>query len=173
MDEPSKRCCTCQAIRPLSDVNRRAAATDGYQARCRGCSRSWYERNRIEHMANVRARNDRARRECQIRLAEYLAEHPCVDCGEQAVRCLEFDHRDPTTKRADISKLISNAISWPKVLTEIQKCDVRCANCHRRITVQRGGWWRQAVYEAARDARAARRTPGSSACSHPAEGQGS
>ena len=40
---------------------------------------------------------------------------------------------------------------WRTVLAEIEKCDVRCANCHRRITVERGGWWRQAVYERSRE----------------------
>jgi ferredoxin len=33
---------------------------------------------------------------------------------------------------------------------EIAKCDVRCANCHRRVTAERGSWWRQAVYEQSR-----------------------
>lgn len=46
---------------------------------------------------------------------------------------LEFDHRDRNEKAENISNLILNA-SWERIETEIKKCDVLCANCHRRKT---------------------------------------
>lgn len=95
----------------------------------------------------------------QERIAAHLADHPCVDCGERDVRCLEFDHRDPATKVAEVTTLLRLNADWARVQAEIAKCDVRCANCHRRVTVERGGWWRQAVYEELRAA--------DSAASHP------
>jgi hypothetical protein len=103
-------------------------------------------------MANVRRRNKRARGEVQVLVAQYLAKHPCVDCGETDLRCLDFDHRDGATKQSNVAKLLGDALSWNRVLVEIEKCDVRCANCHRRVTSERGAWWRQAVFEQARDA---------------------
>jgi hypothetical protein len=145
--EPSKRCCTCHLDQPLSAFNKRAAATDGLQARCRDCSSRWYEVNRAEHKANVRKRNERVRVEWQLKLALYLSEHPCVDCGERDVRCLEFDHLDAQTKLSNVTRMVANAMPWTTVLAEIEKCDVRCANCHRRVTAERGGWWRQAIQE--------------------------
>ena len=62
--------------------------------------------------------------------------NPCADCGERDPVVLEFDHlRDKTF---DIgSKLIHKA--WPAVLAEIAKCEVVCANCHRRRTARRRG----------------------------------
>lgn len=146
-----KRCCTCHRVLPITDFNRRAAAADGLQARCRECSAKWYQVHRLEHMANVRRRNKRARGEVQVLVAHYLAEHPCVDCGETDFRCLDFDHRDGATKGGNVAKLLGDALSWSRVLIEIEKCDVRCANCHRRVTSERGAWWRQAVYEEVRD----------------------
>lgn len=83
-------------------------------------------------------------------LAQHLLENSCVDCGESDVRCLDFDHRDGADKLNDIARLMSNAFSWTRILAEIDKCDVRCANCHRRVTVERGSWWRQAVHVSAR-----------------------
>ena len=53
-----------------------------------------------------------------------------------------------------MAKLLGDALSWSRVLIEIEKCDVRCANCHRRVTSERGAWWRQAVYEQARNEQA-------------------
>lgn len=61
----------------------------------------------------------------------YKRSHPCVDCGEDDIRVLQFDHRDPSEKLNTISKL-SSCSSLATVIEEISKCDVRCANCHQR-----------------------------------------
>lgn len=75
-------------------------------------------------------------------LVTYLREHPCVDCGETDPVVLEFDHlRD---KKFAISKGLQDR-NWQDVLDEIAKCDVVCANCHRRRTAKRGGFLRAAV----------------------------
>lgn len=67
----------------------------------------------------------------------YLTKHPCVDCGETDSIVLEFDHI--SSKNNDIASLIRmGALEQAK--EEIKKCQVRCANCHRRITAIRAGW---------------------------------
>lgn len=97
---------------------------------------SWCKSCRADH-----ARNRRANDENKRRLYAYLSSHPCVDCGETDIRCLEFDHvRD--NKSYNIATLIKNAASWSAIEAEIAKCEVRCANCHRRKTLERGNWWR-------------------------------
>jgi hypothetical protein len=74
-------------------------------------------------------------------VAEYLSTHPCIDCGEPDPVVLEFDHRDPRTKRADVSRLIHTS-TLPAVRAELLKCDVRCANCHRIRTAAQFGSYR-------------------------------
>jgi hypothetical protein len=145
MPEPTKRCCTCGLFWPLTEYNKRQAAKDGLQARCRSCSRNWYQRNKATHKVNVKVRRQRYRRWMFEQLALYLAEHPCVDCGESDIRCLEFDHRDPSTKSANVAKLLQRAGAWSTILAEIEKCDVRCANCHRRRTSRQFSTWRHRV----------------------------
>ena len=71
----------------------------------------------------------------------YLLEHPCVDCGCSDIRVLEFDHVSGQ-KFDGISHLLSQNYGWPRIFSEIAKCEVRCANCHRIKTMERGGWWR-------------------------------
>jgi hypothetical protein len=44
---------------------------------------------------------------------------------------LDLHHRDPTTKRFTIGR--GRSWSLQNLLTEIEKCDVLCANCHRRV----------------------------------------
>jgi hypothetical protein len=58
----------------------------------------------------------------------------CVDCGESDVRLLEFDHVRGI-KESDISTLVPVGMAWQRIVREIAKCEVKCANCHRRRTV--------------------------------------
>lgn len=55
---------------------------------------------------------------------------PCVDCGGVfPPECMDYDHRDKTTKSFNIAK--SLLMSEAKITEEIAKCDLVCANCHR------------------------------------------
>jgi len=147
-----KRCSTCGHLRPITDFNIRRAAKDGVQSRCRECSRAWYEENKATHKANVRRRNDAYRLRLRALLTEYLSTHPCVDCGESDIRCLDFDHRDRATKTTEVSQLIQHGCSWRVIQAEIEKCDVRCANCHRRRTAGQFSTWRHDVHAKQSDA---------------------
>ena len=74
-------------------------------------------------------------------LLQYLLENPCVDCGEDDVVVLEFDHVQ-SGKCANVGALAQRC-SLARLQEEIDKCEVRCANCHRRATYQRMSYcWR-------------------------------
>ena len=68
-------------------------------------------------------------------VVEYLKHHPCVDCGESDPIVLDFDHI--AEKKLDVSRMIFSQNGIAAIKTEIAKCEVRCANCHRRITALR------------------------------------
>lgn len=74
----------------------------------------------------------------RLRAAEIAASIGCQDCGEVDPVVLEFDHRDD--KIMDVSTMIGSR-SWSVIQAEIAKCDVVCANCHRRRTAKRFGWY--------------------------------
>jgi hypothetical protein len=103
-------------------------AKGSYMSLCKPC--------RAE-LARISRTNDENKR----KLYAYLSSHPCVDCGQTDIRCLEFDHVRGN-KTTTISDLIKNAASWSTIEAEIAKCEVRCANCHRLKTLERGKWWR-------------------------------
>lgn len=71
---------------------------------------------------------------------DYLKFHPCVDCGESDPFILEFDHVSGL-KKESISNLAKRRSSVKKIIDEIAKCEVRCANCHRRKTAKELGWY--------------------------------
>jgi 5-methylcytosine-specific restriction endonuclease McrA len=63
-----------------------------------------------------------------------------VDCGEEDIVVLEFDHlRD---KQRNVSTLIGGGWEWTRILEEIERCEVVCANCHRRRTARRANSYR-------------------------------
>jgi len=87
-------------------------------------------------------RKKKRRRALAAKLAyEYLKTHPCVDCSETDVVVLDFDHVRGE-KRNDISKMIRDGLSVESVRQEISKCEVRCANDHRRKTAKDFGFYR-------------------------------
>jgi hypothetical protein len=75
---------------------------------------------------------------------EYFASHPCADCGEVDPIVLEFDHLGG--KLFDIGTALP-CQSWASILAEIEKCEVVCANCHRRRTKRRQGAMRVILSE--------------------------
>ena len=76
------------------------------------------------------------------RIVEYLRTHPCVDCGQSDVMVLEFDHLRDTS--FGISWGLGEK-SWAQILLEIEKCEVVCANCHRKRTAFRAGFRRALI----------------------------
>ena len=100
-----------------------------------------YQNNKQIYLDRAIARNARVNTENKQRLYAYLSSHPCVDCGEADIRVLEFDHVHDN-KTLTIARLLDHATSWAVVEAEIAKCEVRCANCHRIRTNERGNWWR-------------------------------
>lgn len=86
-----------------------------------------------------RARVAERKRLCRQYLLTYLMDHPCVDCGEADPVVLEFDHVRGT-KSDGLSNLVV-AANMARLVAEIAKCEVRCANCHRRKTALAQGWY--------------------------------
>jgi hypothetical protein len=66
------------------------------------------------------------------KMMEFYKSNPCVDCGEEDPRVLDFDHLN--NKKHNVSTLLRKEYSWESILLEASKCEVRCANCHRRKT---------------------------------------
>src|ERR1700732_4948458 len=136
MDDGIQQCSgPCGRVKPLNEFSFRNLALEVRHGVCRECYKAWnrshYERNRATYIANARRNSVVYRAETLRRLVDYLLLHPCVDCGEADVLVLDFDHRDPATKRLAISSMLEG-YSWAQIEAEIAKCDVRCANCHRR-----------------------------------------
>jgi hypothetical protein len=66
-----------------------------------------------------------------------LKQHPCVDCHQTfPTACMHFDHVRGK-KIGGVSILVSDGVSRERLLTELAKCELVCANCHAIRTEMR------------------------------------
>lgn len=136
-----KLCYRCKEAKPLCDFNKARSRSDGVQSRCRACDQ---EIGRAAYAANpgrFRRNATAARNTARNAIWTYLLKNPCIDCGLRDPLCLDFDHRDPSLKDLNVSAMVGGGYSLARIMTEVAKCDVRCANCHRRRTAAQFGWW--------------------------------
>lgn len=137
-----KQCGRCGRELPLDEFAWKSREAGTKQSYCRSCQaeyrREHYEDNRNRYVAKARRWKDQARRERGQWLIGFFAENPCVDCGEDDPIVLQFDHVRGE-KEFSISQELTNK-SMEDIEAEIAKCEVRCANCHMRVTAQRAEW---------------------------------
>lgn len=135
----SKTCSKCQKEMPIENFYWHSTKQK-YMAACKACMNG---RNKKKYAESENFRNKKKELATRVRLErlqyvwDYLKNHPCVDCGETDIRVLEFDHVRGI-KVIGITKAIQTG--WDVLLNEIPKCDVRCANCHRKKTYDQLGW---------------------------------
>jgi len=100
-------------------------------------NRRYYEANKEAIKKKKIAREKKLMSSLKAWLLKYLKEHPCIDCGETNPIVLEFDH--VKDKEFSIGDAIRRRISLVRVIAEVEKCSVRCANCHRVKTYRDAG----------------------------------
>lgn len=97
-----------------------------------------YAANRERMIArSLRCNRERKRRNIEYVL-NFLMLHPCVDCSVSDPVVLAFDHQ--SDKRQNVSEMVRNGVSIETLQAEINKCKVRCHNCHAIRTATQQGW---------------------------------
>lgn len=143
----STKVCTGPCGKELSEdqYHWRNKAKGQRVAWCKLCwsaySKQHYQRNKKSYKTKARKWNAKCREQVFQQWLAYMREHPCVDCGEPDPVVLTFDHVRGH-KQANVAHMMAGKLSWPTILKEIEKCDVRCSNCHLRRTAKQFGWHR-------------------------------
>lgn len=142
----TKQCSLCKEWKPFDHFHQKKTSTDGYRSECKLCRKGqrkgqWYDQSpeQLERMYEIRDRNKEERR--AMIYTEYSK--GCADCGELDPVVLEFDHVRGE-KKANIANLLCSG-GKETLRIELEKCDVVCANCHRRRTAKRRRWVKQRV----------------------------
>jgi len=107
------------------------------KACCKSYANKYYKKNKQSYLNRNKIRRTYVKKLIII----YLLEHPCCDCGEKDPACLDFDHRERSKKEGLITRMATDGIKWDRIKKEIEKCDVRCASCHRKKTRREEKWY--------------------------------
>lgn len=91
-------------------------------------SHTWYVKNKKLIIARINLRRINLRKWFD----EYKSALKCIRCSESHPATLHFHHVDPTQKEGNIAKVVNHNWSKKKILSEVAKCIVLCANCHAK-----------------------------------------
>jgi hypothetical protein len=137
-----KLCARCKTEKQASDFALRNKAKGTFQPYCKICRKDmdakiWQENAAFRERKLSRTKGYRLRNRQFV--LQYLLQHPCVDCGESDPIVLDFDHQ--RDKKKGVASMMESATT-EALQEEILKCEVRCANCHRRKTAKDRGYFR-------------------------------
>ncbi len=94
--------------------------------------REWYAKNKESEKAHVK------RRKLEIKkwFQNYKGSLVCSKCPESHPATLEFHHKGEYKKEKAIGNMVDDGCSIKRIVMEIKKCEVVCANCHKKIHYQ-------------------------------------
>lgn len=125
-----KICYKCKETKPIDCFSKKNK--NQIQSLCKECNkeyqRNWYKINKDNHIINANKRKKKAREDLKKFIDDLKSTSSCSKCGFSHPATLQFHHvRD---KIMEISNMIFKPYSKKKVIEEIKKCIILCANCH-------------------------------------------
>jgi hypothetical protein len=142
-----KICTKCHFDKKTHDFNWKDKEKTRRHTTCKACHSNYrkrhYQENRQKYIDKAKKWNNTQKKKIYQFLIDYLSTHPCVDCKEADIVVFDFDHSKD--KFLSISEMTRNSYSIHAIQQEIKKCEVRCANCHRRRTSKDRGYWKHSI----------------------------
>lgn len=124
-------CKKCGLVKSEEDFAFKNKAENIRHCVCKVCQREYkkkhYENNKEAHYARNKKTKDKL-----IDIIKTEKEKGCFVCSETFYECLEFHHLEKDDKIESVSVLKHNG-STNKMLLELKKCVLLCANCHRKV----------------------------------------
>jgi len=134
-----KTCTKCQSSKEDDEFNWRSKKKGTRQSICKICQSLNGKKHYKNNSDCYKQRAKEYRIKLKERFSEWLSDKSCIDCGEKDPIVLDCDHvRDQ--KKFNISEMLNDARPWELILEELAKCEIRCANCHRRKTAKQFSW---------------------------------
>jgi len=128
-----QKCSICSKLKCADNFNKDKSTKTGFDSRCKDCRKKSRKKWYLSHKEIIINKQRDKRRKCQEWVAQFKSK--CFRCGEDHPACLDFHHvRD---KEAGIANMINTRNITEdlknKIILEIEKCEVLCSNCHRKL----------------------------------------
>lgn len=124
-----KHCPRCNRDLDESSFAKNQMKRDGLQGYCRECKKGIHHDYYGAHKEQWQQRSARQRESLREVVAK-AKNRPCMDCDQTfPPYVMDFDHRGD--KDGNVADMVQRSVSVQRLTTEIAKCDVVCANCHR------------------------------------------
>lgn len=128
-----KTCPKCTKSKSLNDFCVRSKSKDGRQPWCKECTTKRFKEYYKENPVAYKERAAKIEKEARDLMHDLKDNKPCVDCNRLfPFYVLDYHHKDSSKKTTEVGNL--TCYGKARVLEEIQKCDLLCANCHRLRT---------------------------------------
>lgn len=131
-----KRCTRCTLELPLDSFSTNRTRPDGKCSACRACHNKYtkrhYQANKPSYFKKAKVNDAKL-----MAWIDSLKDNPCTDCGiKYKPWQMDFDHV-LGEKQFNIAFARSKKLGRSAILSEIAKCELVCANCHRDRTHNR------------------------------------
>lgn len=148
-----KKCYKCKEQLHIRFFNKNARRSDGFQSQCKECqkeiSRFYYKNNRKTLINKITANKRKRALNNYIKIVTEYFSKPCTDCRKNFhPASMVFDHtgidkKHKFIKAEGVLKLVREGYSWKVISKEIQKCELRCQNCHHYKTSKERNYWEE------------------------------
>lgn len=139
-------CNKCKLEKVITDFSFKNRVAGVRKTICKSCHslyrKAHYLENKEKYILKAHKWNTKQKEILSQFIYDRLSKSECIDCREKDIIVLEFDHQN--NKKLGIAEMYKNKYS---IEAELNKCVVRCANCHRRKTAKAIGYWKLKMLE--------------------------
>ena len=128
-----KYCSKCKTYKPLNEFAWKKKKLNKKASTCKSCHKiyrdKYYKINKKREQKRITDR----KKQLRLFIKDYKNNLKCNRCDENHPATLQFHHKDPTIKETEIATAVNRGWSIKRIINEIEKCEVLCANCHSKI----------------------------------------
>lgn len=125
-------CSVCNKPKNVDQFNWRHKNQKIKWGYCRACQKKYKDQHYQDNKKFYQDKQRKRRKEKSIWWQEFKKTLKCERCLENHPACLQFHHKNPKKKEKELS-LVCRSWSIERLMKEVKKCKVLCANCHFKL----------------------------------------
>lgn len=134
-----KTCSTCNIYLCLAAFSKNKTKKDWHSSKCKSCQRLYAKKHYESNKDSYKEKNKNNKERNRKFYIDYMKWKCCNRCWFDNIYALQFHHKWHKFKW--VSNMISEWYSLDRIIGEIDKCEILCANCHSIQTALDYNWY--------------------------------